>query len=222
MKVEQINLPRPPRLGVPRQMSEARPRRVPSAAGMARRRILVRGATWVLPGTAVLLLLSVALWPEISRLNQQERSVTRTLLQADSARMRDPHFRGVDERGRPYTITALSALQAGPVRIELETPKADMLAGADWLFVTAQDGTYIRQAAQLDLSREVWLYRSDGMTLRTASAAVDMKSGAAAGNQMTHIEGPFGTIDAQGFTLLDKGAVIQFTGPARLIVNQSK
>ncbi len=27
-------------------------------------------------------------------------------------------------------------------------------------------------------------------------------------------EGPFGTLDAQGFTITDKGAAIQFTGPA--------
>lgn len=210
-----------PRL-IQRQMSEPRPRAIPSAAGLARRRFIVTGTKWVLPGAAVVLLLSIALWPELSRLQQREQTVARALLQTNSSRMRAPHFRGVDERGRPYTVTADSALQAAPQRIELETPKADLVAGSDWLFVTALDGVYVQHAGQLDLSRHVWLYRSDGMILRTESAAVDMKAGAAAGNQMTHIEGPFGTIDAQGFALLDKGAVIQFTGPARLIVNQSK
>jgi hypothetical protein len=36
---------------------------------------------------------------------------------------------------------------------------------------------------------------------------------------MTHAEGPFGVLDAQGFTLVDKGAAIQFHGPAKLTLN---
>jgi lipopolysaccharide export system protein LptC len=36
---------------------------------------------------------------------------------------------------------------------------------------------------------------------------------------MVHAEGPFGTLDAQGFALTDKGSVIQFTGPGRLVLN---
>jgi len=33
---------------------------------------------------------------------------------------------------------------------------------------------------------------------------------------------PFGVLDAQGFTLTDKGAAIQFHGPARLVLNERK
>ena len=37
---------------------------------------------------------------------------------------------------------------------------------------------------------------------------------------MTHVEGPFGTLDAQGFAMLDRAiAVIQFTGPGRMVLN---
>ena len=35
----------------------------------------------------------------------------------------------------------------------------------------------------------------------------------------TRAEGPFGTLEAQGFAVVDQGAVIQFTGPARLVMN---
>ena len=49
------------------------------------------------------------------------------------------------------------------------------------------------------------LYRDDGTTMVTASASIDLKPGAAAGGEPTHAEGPFGTLDAQGFTLTDKG-----------------
>jgi hypothetical protein len=47
-----------------------------------------------------------------------------------------------------------------------------------------------------------------------------MKNGAAAGADPVHAEGPFGTLEARGgFTLLDKGATIQFAGPAHLVLN---
>ncbi len=71
----------------------------------------------------------------------------------------------------------------------------------------------------LDLSKDVVLYRDDGTVMRTHTAAVDIKQGAASSNDKTHAEGPFGVLDAQGFMLTDKGAAIQFQGPARLILN---
>ncbi len=38
---------------------------------------------------------------------------------------------------------------------------------------------------------------------------------------MVHAEGPFGTLDAQGFTLTDKGSAIQFFGPGHLVLNSA-
>lgn len=88
--------------------------------------------------------------------------------------------------------------------------------------VDAQRGVFMQHAGQLDLSGEVVLYRDDGVTLRSDSAAIDLKQGAAAGTEQTHAEGGFGVLDAQGFALVDKGAVIQFTGPARLVLNAAQ
>jgi len=80
---------------------------------------------------------------------------------------------------------------------------------------------FLQHANQLDLSGAVTLYRDDGTTMTTASASVDLKNGAAASAEPTHAEGPFGTLDAQGFTLTDKGTAIQFAGPAHLVLNGS-
>ncbi len=57
------------------------------------------------------------------------------------------------------------------------------------------------------------MFRDNGITLRTQSAAMDLKTGAAAGNEPTHAEGPFGTLDSRGFALVDKGA--SSSSPAR-------
>jgi len=203
----------------------ARIRRAPTRSGMARRRIMLTLTKWLLPLGALLLLASVALWPEIARVKDQGRIAFRRAfsVEPDSGRMREPRYRGVDERGRPYTITADSALQAGPLRIDLIEPKGDLVPeNGSWIMVEAHEGVYIQHVGQLDLSHDIILYRDDGTVMRTQSAAVDVKQGAAASDDMTHAEGPFGVLDAQGFTLTDKGAAIQFHGPARLILNERK
>ena len=44
--------------------------------------------------------------------------------------------------------------------------------------------------------------------------------GAALGSDTVSAEGPFGTLDAMGFTRWwTRASVIQFTGPARLVLN---
>jgi lipopolysaccharide export system protein LptC len=126
----------------------------------------------------------------------------------------------VDERGRPYTVTAATATQRDADRIDLTVPNADMtLENGTWLNVRSKQGVYIRKDQQLDLSHDVVLYRDDGTTMTTAAATVAMKDGAASSNMPTHVEGPFGTIDATGFTTEEKGAAIQFWGPVRVELN---
>ena len=189
---------------------------------IAMRRIAVLVAKVGLPVMATALLSAIVLWPEIVRVGDSARLSFRRVfaIEAESGRMVDPHYRGVDERGRPYTMTASWAAQSGPTRVDLGDPKADMvLEGGNWLQVEARRGVFIQHSEQLDLSQDVTLYRDDGTVVRTDTAAVDVKQGAAASNDKTHAEGPFGVLDAQGFTLIDKGAAIQFQGPARLTVN---
>jgi lipopolysaccharide export system protein LptC len=136
------------------------------------------------------------------------------------ATLTDARYRGVDDQGRPYTLTAATAQQDGPDRVILTTPKGDItLSNGTWLMVQSKDGVFLQHSGQLDLSHEVTLYRDDGTTLVTASASIDLKNGAAASSDPTHAEGPFGTLDAQGFTVTDKGAAVQFAGPAHLVLN---
>ena len=66
------------------------------------------------------------------------------------------------------------------------------------------------------------LYRDDGTMLITASATLDLHAGVAASGMPVRVEGPFGTMDAQGFTITERGRVAQFAGPARLVLNGGK
>lgn len=200
-------------------------RRAPSSAAIAWRRRAIGAVKWLLPLLALLLLSSIALWPEIARMRDHaQRGLRRALqLEAEAGLMRDPRYHGIDERGRPYTVTASSAQQLGSNRVNLENPKGDLVTeGGTWVMGEAKRGVFIQHQSMMDLAQDVVLYREDGTRLYTDTATMDLKTGAAASADNTHAEGPFGTLDAsEGFALVDKGAVIQFNGPSHLVLNGS-
>jgi lipopolysaccharide export system protein LptC len=188
---------------------------------MARRRFLVGATKTLLPVMAALLMVSIVIWPQLDRQIEASRiAFLRMGSDLAGGQLTDLRYRGVDQRGRPYAFTAGTAQQVTPERINLTTPKGDVVteSGA-WVMIQSDKGVYLQHSDKLDLSGHVVLYRDDGTTLHTATASVDLKQGAALGSDTVSAEGPFGTIDATGFALVDKGAVIQFAGPARLIVS---
>jgi lipopolysaccharide export system protein LptC len=217
MNVAPLPLPRPP-VRRPDRLLGSRVRRRSFRA--ARRRISVGLAKRLLPVVALVLLSMVALWPELGQ-DERSRFTYRTRgVELESGQLTDVRYNGVDERGRPYTMTAATAHQVSPERINLADPKGDIsLESGSWLMVQSRRGVYAQRDSQLDLSGDVVLYRDDGVTMTTDAATLDLKAGAATSSAQVHAEGPFGTLDAQGFALTDRGAVVQFTGPGRLVLN---
>jgi lipopolysaccharide export system protein LptC len=202
--------------------ASARLRRPPSAGRLARRRWAINLTKWVLPAAALALLTTIAVWPEMQQASERARlAMGRISAEVKSGQLVDAHYRGVDDNGRPFTLTAATARQIDPERIDLTMPKGDItMQDGTWLMLHSKKGIFIQHANQLDLTEDVTLYRDDGTTMLTQSASIDMKNGAAAGSEPVHAEGPFGTLDAQGgFTVVDKGAAIQFAGPAHVLLN---
>ena len=196
----------------------------PARRRRAQRRSAVRMAKYVLPLGALALLSSIALWPELSRTIENGRVTWRrlTALSTVTGQMLRPRYHGLDGQNRPYTVSADTADRDGPNRIRLAAPVGDVtLQNGTWLLVRARHGDFVQHSNELDLSDAVTLYRQDGTTMNSATATLNLKQGAATSDAFTHAEGPFGTLDAQGFTLVDKGGVVQFHGPARLVLNGS-
>lgn len=191
---------------------------------LARRRWGVGVAKRLLPLFALALLASIALWPEFAReANQARMTYRRDGMLPRSGEMTGATYHGVDDRDRPYTMTATKARQVSPERVNLTEPKGDItLESGSWLMVQSHKGVYLQHLGSLDLSNDVVIYRDDGTTISTDTATVDLKAGAAAGADKVHAEGPFGTLDAQGFALTDKGTAIQFFGPGRLVLNTTR
>lgn len=215
-----------PRPRTDRLSTAARVRRLPTDRTLVSRRRTVQWTKRLLPVLAMLLLATVALWPEISRQFDNARYAYRKgglSAELQAGKLLDVQYHGQDARSRPYTVTAEAALQAGADRTDLVRPKGDAVsANGSWTYGESQQGVYQQHLGLLDLSGDVVLYRDDGVSLRTQSAAMDLKQGAAAGNEPTHAEGPFGTLDARGFALVDKGNIIQFDGKSRLLLNGTR
>lgn len=181
----------------------------------------VQRTKWILPALAISLLLLVGTWPEIkATIDRLHFTVPRIdLSEARNLRMVDPRYTGIDKDNRPYVLTASTATQASSSDdiISLAAPKADMTTNSgNWVEVTGYTGTYQPQPQLLDLYGDVELYEDRGNEFHTDSARLDIANGTAAGDEPVTGQGPFGHVTAEGFTMHDRGAVIDFTGKTNL------
>ena len=122
------------------------PRR-PLPPHVRRHTFMVTTMRLALPVLAAVLLASLALW---SKLGLDSTHFTLALAtigpqHIDSMTMNNPHYEGIDEKKRPFSITAKTATQrdkAGNL-MDLVSPEADitMESGA-WLTVNSETGFY--------------------------------------------------------------------------------
>lgn len=211
-----------PAAPVRQMLAPSRARHAPTKQEMARRRRLVQLAKLALPTLALLLLASIVLWPELDRPEDNKRYAFRRSTQpiAQSLRVVSPRYQGVDDLNRPYTVTAEEAQQVGSENIlDLRTPRADILTtDGSWVYVQSETGRYDRPADHLDLAGAVTIFHDNGTTLKTDAAGVELAKGSAAGDLPVAAQGPFGTLNAEGFRLTERGAVVLFTGRSHAVL----
>ena len=177
----------------------------------------------LLPTIATALIIIVALWPQLS--DQQRRySIAPTKVDEESTRMLtmvNGVYTGVDDKQRPFTLTAASAslTSSGWSDVNLTAPKADLLLkDGTWIAVTSEKGRYDRDSKMLELKGAVNLFHDSGYEFRTELAVVDMKAGDAHGSEPVEGQGPFGNLKAEGFVIHNRGERIEFTGKSKLIL----
>lgn len=199
---------------------------VPDSGAIARRRLVVGVLKRALPLAALAALALTLAWPQITGSEDRMRVAYRKPAEglSESARVLDPRYTGRDERDRPFTLTADRAEQApGSSIVELAAPRADVtLENGAWVALEAQAGRFDRAARLLDLEGEVVLHHDAGYEVRTARATIDLASGRAEGDAPVAVQGPAGSLDAPGFRLEEKGAVVIFPGPARMLLRTTE
>ncbi|MEO3473158.1 LPS export ABC transporter periplasmic protein LptC [Roseomonas sp. CAU 1739] len=210
-------------LGASRHMlPPSRRRWMPSAGQIARRRIVVQLAKWLLPLAGVGLLVAIAVWPELDRMEDRARVSFRRVIQAapEAVRLVEPRYQGLDEQNRPFTVTAYVATQTeNPDIVDLERPRADVtLTDGTWVLLESEQGRFDKALHRLDLWGEVTLWQDGGNLLVTAAAEVLLQEGSASGDKPVAAQGPFGTLVSEGFRLTERGQVVIFTGRSRAVL----
>ncbi|MBW6398029.1 LPS export ABC transporter periplasmic protein LptC [Roseomonas sp. HJA6] len=200
----------------------SRQRWMPSAGQIARHRFVVRVAKWLLPLAGVGLLVGIAVWPELDRMEDRARVSFRRVIQTapDAVRVVDPRYQGLDEQNRPFTVTATTATQTeDPDIVDLERPRADiLLTDGSWILLESETGRFDKGRHLLDLWGEVTLWQDGGNLLVTAAAQIQLQEGSASGDKPVAAQGPFGTLTSEGFRLTERGQVVIFTGHAHAVL----
>lgn len=188
----------------------------------------VRSLRVFLPVIAILLLAAIVIWPQMQSDDLRFRigfaAITSNL--DGEPNLLNPRYVGTDDKNRPFAITAdiakhLTGSDVPEERAEigLEMPKADItMDDGTWLVLTADTGVYARGNEILDLEGSVNLFHDTGYEFRTEEATVDLNRGLASGDVPVEGQGPFGTLKAEGFRLIDRGQRIVFTGKSKLVL----
>jgi lipopolysaccharide export system protein LptC len=208
-----------------RMLDNLRRRSPDMVAGIAKRSRAVTVFKRLLPAAAVLILIALAITPGLragpgaDRVTYQVANAPQT----SGSHMENAQYKGLDQRGQPFTLTANAANDQGTDDVALAGPQGDIsLASGAWLMLKSDAGMFNQKLQTLGLRGNVTLYRNDGTTMTAPDAKIDLKQGSAVSASPVQAAGPFGTLNAaNGFNLSDRGADVVFNGPATLTLNQS-
>jgi lipopolysaccharide export system protein LptC len=182
-------------------------------AGWRRRSVLVKIVRWLLPAAGAGLLaalIGLAGYNAIyRRLNAAPQGANQSI------RMLNPHFQGRNDAGRPFLVSAQSAVRddADSQKVSLDRPVLVLGAGgADLTTIQARRGTYREDTRILDLAGQVHLDDAQGRHFLTEHAVVDTRLNNVDGEQAIEGRGPLGRIAASSYALRDGGARVIFTG----------
>ena len=203
-----------------------RRRAVAASSDIARRSQAVIWAKRLLPALALLLLVILAIAPNLGLGPATDRVVYHPRVggaQTQSS-MQSAQYRGVDQHGQPFTLTADEASERGPNDVQLAKPEGDItLHSGAWLMLRSDTGVFNQKADTLALSGNVTLYRNDGTVMTAPRAAIDLREGTAGSQDPVAAQGPFGTLNAAGgFHLTGRGTDVIFNGPVSLTLTEAE
>ena len=177
----------------------------------------------LLSTVAVVLIAMVIAWPQLNEQDGRFRisPVKISPEDAENYRMLNARYTGVDDKNRPYAITADSAdrKSADSKIIKLNTPKADiLLSSQSWIALTAANGIYDQESQILELVGEVNLFHDSGYEFHTTNAVLDLMAGDAMGLEQVSGQGPFGHLKAAGFRIINQGERVELVGQSAITI----
>ena len=181
-----------------------------------RRSTLIRRLRRILPAIGAALLLALVAWTVngtlASRLSASRQNGDLVI------RLLRPRYQGRDESGRPYVLSAESAVRDNfdSARVTLTAPVFSLGSAAQGQTVLhARTGVYREDTRILDLTGQVRLDDAGGMHFVTEHARVDMLTNNVDGEQHVAGNGPLGRIVASAYAVREGGGHVFFNGQVK-------
>ena len=199
-------------------------RRQWAAPGGSHDRLIRILARW-LPGAVGLVAAAMILGPlfprgEISFLLDRNKVATTK----DRLVVANAMYRGEDNAGRPFTVTAANAVQvsaADPV-VRMEGLVARLLMNDGPAELAAQGGRYDYDREVVDVDGPVTFTAADGYRMTTGHVAIDLKGQRVLGNGGVNGAIPAGTFSAERLVADLNARTIALEGRARLVMTPGK
>ena len=93
-----------------------------------------------------------------------------------------------------------------------------LMEDGSWIAITAELGNYNRATQFLELAGTVNLFHDKGYEFRTTSAVLDLRAGDAIGTEPLQGQGSFGHLQAEGFTIRNRGERVELHGKSQVIL----
>jgi lipopolysaccharide export system protein LptC len=208
----------------PPPLPRAAPRRIGPPRRASRRYSRFVAVTKIaLPVIAVVTIAFIFAWPQLFPSVSTLRRTLGAIGVEELARSRmvNPRFRGVDDQGQPFSLTADVATPSAtnPDLTDLENPRGDMTrTDGSWISITGDNGTYDRTQRLLDLGGRVSVFHDQGYEMQTTQMHFDFGTSIVQGNQPTAGQGPDTEFQSQGFRIEDRGMDVFLTGQSRVVI----
>ena len=185
-----------------------------------RRSRRVKLARVVLPAAMIAILAAVGGQVAWRTITAGDRRPSETKAQI---RMITPRFYGQSSDGRPFLITARSAVrdENDLKRVFLESPTLTLGVGSPApTRSTANRGIYREDTLRLQLFGDVRLDDGAGYRFASNEAEVDTKTGNVTGETPLQGEGPTGQVQSNAYSVYDRGDRILFRGGVKTRVDR--
>lgn len=178
---------------------------------------------FLLPLTAVALIVLIAAWPQIYGGEDGFRFSFADLQRDQDGQVgvSKARFAGTDSANRPFLVTAERAVQKKGFDVfELASLQADITtADGTWLSITADKGEYSRTDRSLVLQGVIDIFSNVGYEMHATHAVVNLSTGTITSREPIQGHGPLGAMTAEQMTYSSADKHLQLTGGVRVTLN---
>ena len=190
-------------------------------------RRFIRFLRFLFPFVAFIIAASLLLWPQLVK----QKSFIDSLLKVSPLHfstkanidMTKVQFFSEDEKGQPFTIVSEKVLETDPDQqlVRMDNPKGEMTLNSGVKILTSSPFGLFYQGTQiLVFNDKVKITTDNGYEGNLSHVTLYHKKKSAESPYPIAIEGPKGSLAAEGFKMWDNGDKIDFFGNSKLIVKQ--